>query len=389
MKLDTLIRMLWVVGIVWFSAGIVSAGDWTSASVDALGTPVKYTSLKIDGLGNVHVAYVLDDGNRYPLRYAFWDHSLRHWFAMTVDQNVGSCSLTLDSQRHPHISYTEFAGGHLKYAHWDGAKWETEVLPINAEVINYYNAIALTPDDHPNISFYEYRGPKDSDFKIRMRTVMWDGKYWGLRTVDGLEGSGKFNAMVADLQGHLHLAYANVSAGTGSIRYAVWDGKSWSTEVVEGEKENNGHGVGFSCNIALDKDANPHLTYMDEVEGLVKYAVRRGGRWQIQVIGRVRGVAYPDRNSIAIDDHGVPYVGYFDAGSGSLQVAHQERQKWIVETVDAEYSGFTSSMQIDNGVIWISYADGANGGLKVAWRKFSSGTPGEASAVAVRGESKK
>jgi hypothetical protein len=374
---------------LWLAAKTVSAGDWKIDSVDALGAPAKYTSLKVDNLGNVHVAYVLDDQNRYLLRYALWDHSLKRWFAMTVDHNVGTCSLTLDSNQHPHISYTEFAGGRLKYGHWDGAQWKTEVLPINAENISYYHSIALTPDGRPSISFYEYEGARDSGFRIRLRNVMWGGAIWELRTVDSQPGSGKFNAMAADRQGHLHLVYANVSAGTGSIRYAFWDGKSWKTEIIEGENAGDGHGVGWSCNIALDSDANPHITYMDEVAKLVKYAVRKNGKWKIEVIARVRGVAYPDRNSIAIDGRGVPFVGYFDAANGSLQVAHPEGQKWMIDTVDAENSGFTSSMQIDNDVIWISYGDGANGGLKVARWQSNGAVPVGASAVIGHGESKK
>ena len=360
-------------GLLCLPATPLSAGGWTIDSVDAVGIAVQYTSMKIDAQGNVHVAYVLNDNNHYPLRYAFWDHALKKWFVMTVDQNAGTCSLALDSKQHPHIAFTDFAGGRLRYAHWDGSKWDHETLPINAQNINYYQSIALTPGDRPNIVFYEYEGPRGSDYKIRLRIVQWDGKNWALRTLDSDQGSGKFNSMVVDQQGHLHIAYANVSATTGGMRYAYWDGKDWKIEILEGEKENHGHGVGWSCNIAVDKDSIPHMTYMDEVEKLVKYAVRRNNKWQIQVIGKVTGVAYPDRNSIAIDRNGVPYVGFFDGGSGSLEVEHPEGQKWVIETVDADNAGFTSSMQIDNNnVAWISYADGANGGIKVAHRQLSS-----------------
>jgi hypothetical protein len=387
MKFTIFLRTVLAVGLLCCSGKKLSAETWKLESVDAIGTPARYTSMKIDSFGNVHVAYVLDDGNHYPLRYAMWDHSLKRWFEMTVDQNAGSCSLTLDSTQHPHLSYTEFTGGHLKYGHWDGTNWRSEVVPINAMNISYYNSIALTPDDRPNISFYEYEGARDSGYRIRLRTVLWDGQVWGLRTVDSQSGSGKFNAMAADRQGHLHLVYANVSASTGSIRYAFWDGRSWKTEILEGEKDGDGHAVGWSCSIALDSDGNPHITYMDEAARFVKYAVRKDGRWKIEVIGRVQGVGYPDRNSIAIDSHGVPYIGYFDAGSGSLHVAHPEGQKWLIETVDGDGAGFTSSMQIDNDVIWISYSDGASGGLKVASRQLKTSTAVDTRAAAGHAQS--
>lgn len=375
--------------LVWIAAGTASAGSWQIVSVEPAGVQARYTSLKVDSFGNVHIAYAVDDQNRHPLKYAFWDHSANRWFTMPVDENVGTCSLALDSKQRPHISYTDFAGGRLRYAHWDGTVWKTEVVPLNSENINYYQGLALTGDDRPNISFYEYRGPKDSDLKIRLRTVMWNGSYWELRTVDSDEGSGKFNAIAADSQGRLHLAFANVSAGTGGMRYALWDGRSWAVTILEGEKENHGHGVGWSCNVALDKQDTPHMTYMDEVEKLVKYAVLKDGKWNISVIARVLGVGYPDRNAIAVDDDGKPYIGYYDAGQGSLQVAHPEGQKWIIETVDTGGVGFTSSMQIDHGEIWISYADIAEGGLKVARRELGRTETVGASVQGEHGEGRR
>ncbi len=375
-KMETLVRALCLAGLLWLPTKAVQAGDWKIESVDAQGASVKYTSLKVDTFGNVHVAYMIDDQNHYPLRYALWDHSLKRWFTMTVDENVATCSLALDSKQRPHISYTDYAGGRLKYAHWDGAKWRTEVIPVNSQNVNYYQSISLTPDDHPNISFYEYQGPKDTDIRIRLRTVIWNGQNWDLRTVDSDPGSGKFNTIAADPQGHLHLAYANVSAYTGGMRYAFWDGRTWNLEILEGEKENHGHGVGWSCNIALDKQSNPHLTYVDEVDKLIKYAVRKAGKWQIQVIDKVAGIAYPDRNSIAFDDQQRPYMGYYDAGRGILKLARLDGQKWTFETVDGGYSGFTSSMDIKEGDIWISYGSEASG-LKVARsRGFASSDAG-------------
>jgi hypothetical protein len=306
------------------------------------------------------------DENRYPLRYAYWDHVVKRWFSMTVDVDAGTCSLTLDSKQHPHISYSQFSGGHLRYAFWDGDKWQLQSVPLNSESILFYQSIALIGEDRPSISFYEYRGPKESDFKIRLRNVIRTGQNWELRTVDSDEGSGKFNSMAADAKGRLHLAYANVSAGTGGMRYALWDGTSWTAEILEGLKENNGQGVGWNAVVIVDKEGVPHMSYMNQSLGLVKYAFRKADRWEIQVVDKVSHVGYPDRNSIALDDAGRPYIGYYDAGRGLLKVAHADGQQWVVQTVDGNGSGFASSMQIDHGVLWISYGDERNGALKVA-----------------------
>jgi hypothetical protein len=339
------------------------AAQWQIQTIDG-GGPGRFSSLKVDKDGNVHVAYVIQDENFYPLRYAFWDHRIKHWFVMNVAQYASFCSLALDSKQRPHISWADQGGGKLRYSHWDGSTWQTQALPLNSEHIAYFTSIALD-NDRPSISFYEYRGPKDSDLKIRLRIVMWNGKYWELRTIDSQEGSGKFNALATDTQGHLHLAYANVSADQAGMRYAYWDGNSWMQELVEDIHQNN-HYVGQSANIAVDKDGKPHLCYMDSSVFLVKYAVRKGGRWEIQVVDQILRHGYPDRNSIALDDNGVPFVSYYDSGRGVLKVAQQVRGRWVSEIVDKNSSGFTSSLQFDHGTLWVSYSDELNGALKVA-----------------------
>ncbi len=83
---------------------------------------------------------------------------------------------------------------------------------------------------------------------------------------------------------------------------------------------------------------------------------------------RIRQEAYPDRNGIALDDQGNPYVSYYDAGQGILKVAFRKNGKWYSEVVARDYAGFTSSLQIHDGMLWVSYADDEGGTFQVARR---------------------
>ncbi len=166
--------MLYLTGVgVLGAASDTTPLTWQIDAVDTDG-PGKFSSMKVDTAGNVHVAYVIDDDNRFPLKYAIWTASAKRWFTMTIAQSVGACSLTLDSKQHPHISYTDYgsmSGSKLRYAHWDGQMWRFEALRLNSDTIAYYNSIALDLKDNPTLSFYEYRGALDTDFRIRLRTV--------------------------------------------------------------------------------------------------------------------------------------------------------------------------------------------------------------------------
>lgn len=364
-------------------SGLCAAGGWTVEVVDPTGVG-KYSSMKLDTDGNVHIAYVVDDQNHFPLKYAFWDHRIGKWFVMQAAQGAGACSLALDAQQRPYIAYNDpgsGSGAKLRYAHWTGASWLRQAIPLNSDVIAYYVSTAFDAHQNPSISFYEYRGPKDSDLKIRLRNVLWNGEYWEVRTVDPLEGSGKFNSMAADANGNLHLAYANVSSNTAGLRYAFWDGKSWKAEVIEDGSRNNGHSVGYAVNIAVDPTGNPHIAYMDETTPTLKYAVRKKGVWSIEAVDRLEAVGYPDRNGIAFGPDGEPYISYYDAGKGLLNVVHKTNGHWLKEVIDGSGAGFTSSIQIGGGNVWVSYGDEGSGVFKVAHRALE---PASAASLVTR-----
>lgn len=344
------------------------AGDWKIDTVDGGGTAT-FTSLRIDTAGNVHVAYVVDDGNIYPLKYAFWDDSIKRWFTMTLAEGVSTCALALDSKERPHISYVDYGtatGSKLRYARWDGKIWKRDVIPLASEVIAYYTSIAFDANDAPSITFYEYRGPRFSDFKIRLRMVSWNGSNWDLRTIDSSEGSGKFNSIAIDAKGTTHIAYGNVSATTAGLRYAYGQGKSWKLEIVDDLSTNNGGVVGHGTILALDKDGDPHVCYMDVSNSRVKYAAKKNGRWNVEVVDRLSGTASNDRNGITVDEQRRAYLGYHDPGHGLLKVAWREGERWVTDVVDGNGAGFTSSLQFHRGVLWISYGARDAAGLKVA-----------------------
>jgi hypothetical protein len=290
---------------------------------------------------------------------------------MTVATGASFTSLALDSSDRPHISYADAGtgkGAKLRYTFWDGKTWMKQAIPLSAEVIGYYTGIALDKSDKPTISFYEYGGP-GGIFILRLRTVTLDGDYWALRTVDSDSGSGKFNAIAIDSTGAAHVAYANVGAYRTGLRYARWNGKIWDAEVLEGG--NVPLGV-YSVSIVLDKNNVPHIAYTDTTNKVVKYATRRGVKWQLQTVGAIAHEAYPDRNGIAVDAEGNPYISYHDAGSGVLKFAYNDGKQWITETVDGNGAGFTSSIRVHDGSIWITYAHGGDRALKCARRALPS-----------------
>jgi hypothetical protein len=371
-KIKVSASVLALAGVLQLMAREVRAAEWRIDTVDESGA-AKFTSMKIDRDGNIHVAYI-PEAEGHPLRYAFWDHQIKRWFTMTVTQVASFCTLTLDSKQHPHIAFADHGtglGSELRHAWWDGDSWKVDAITVQyGAVVAYYTSIVLDRNDNPVFAFYDYADP-GNNFRLRMRSVFWMGKYWEVRTVDQQGGSGKFNSLAMDSAGRPHLAYANVKYESSSLRYAVWDGQAWKTEYLEGAP-------GTACPTAsvamiLDAKDTPHITYTLPEKRLVKYATKVDGKWNTYVVDAIRQDAYPDRNGIALDSQGTPYVSYFDAGTGELKLAHRKDGKWLGEIIDQNYAGFTSSLVIDRDTIWISYGDELGRSLKVASRRLEQG----------------
>ena len=351
--------------IAWIAAlftSCLNAGDWITAVVDGV-SGGKYSSLRFDKFGNAHVAHF--DGPNGTINYSFWDHSLNKWFSTNVDRGSGFCSLILDSKQRPHISYPE-GSNRIKHAYWDGSTWQKQSIDIHATVINYYTSIVLDNQDNPSISFYEEIGVGDK--RGRLRIVTWNGNAWGLRTVDSDLGAGKFNSAAMDSKGDPAIAYADVEYQNASVRFARWNGRAWDVEILEGAGK-PGTNM-WSVSMLLDKHDVPHVVYTDVRNGLVKYATKKDGKWTMLAVAPV-SPAYPDRNSIALDEDGKPYISYFDNDTGVLKVVTPVGDgKWLSTVVDQSSAGMTSSMQVHDGWIWITYFSGDTNQLKVARSKI-------------------
>jgi hypothetical protein len=359
---------LLIPGLLGLSVRGIAAAEWQVERVDQSGAG-QFTSMKIDKDGNIHLAYIPDvDG--HPLKYAYWDHSLKRWFSMIVTNVASFCTLVLDSKQHPHISFADHGTGlgtKIRHAYWDGTQWNVQpIANPGAGVIGYYTSIGLDAQDNPFLSYYDYTDHAFNSL-LRLRTVFWKGYYWEMRVADSEMGSGKFNSLAVDSSGHPHIAYANVRYESSSLRYATWNGNNWKTEIIEGE---SGPTPILSVNMVLDKEDKPHISYTDVERKLVKYATWRGGKWESQVVDKIQQEALVDRNGIALDNQGNPYVSYYDNRIGVLKVAFRNKGKWYAEVVDGNFAGFTSSLVIDRDTIWVSYSDTSDQAVKVAHRSL-------------------
>lgn len=95
--------------------------------------------------------------------------------------------------------------------------------------------------------------------------------------------------------------------------YAVLDGSDWQFELVDAQGD-----VGKFSSLAFDAEGQPHVTYFSQAspsQGAIVYATRMGERWTAETVGRIEAFSEPNarRNSaIDFDVSGNPHVVFSD-----------------------------------------------------------------------------
>ncbi|MCK5291236.1 MAG: hypothetical protein KAR39_04360 [Thermoplasmata archaeon] len=253
------------------------------------------------------------------LRFAKWDGM--RWNIEIVDEGFhvnGYMSHDLDSKDFPHIAYYDSRWG-LTYAKWNGMNWFFEHL--DREVEHGTASIAIDASDHPHISYYD-----NSDESLRYK--FWDGSKWNVEIVDGPIPGGKYTfSMALDSNGLPHIGYCATEeyGGHGRIHYAKWDGTSWSIEVPD---TNTRACTQLPTSIALDSRDFPHISYFDVTNEDRKYAGWDGRSWILDTVDtRLVG----EGSSIAIDSDDNPHIAYVTPSS--LWYAERDGDTWKTESV--------------------------------------------------------
>lgn len=190
--------------------------------------------------------------------------------------------------------------------------------------------------------------------------LMYAAKNDGVWSFDQIDQFGTYNSLVLDTQQVPHVSYFNQA--DGDLKYAVKNGVGWILETVDAL----GTVTGVHNSLALDAAGIPHIAYLSD--GSLKYAVRNGGIWSTEfvLVGNVQAV------SIAVDSAGDPHICYRETSTSDLSYAYKTGGIWTYETPDPGSFPTLASIAIDaQDIPRIAYGT-SSVGLKYATRE--SGT---------------
>jgi hypothetical protein len=209
-------------------------------------------------------------------------------------------------------------------------------------------------------------------------------------THEVIDVSGKFTSIAVDPDANVHISYAASNGSELKYAYRSASAKRWFTMELDKQLQD------FATAIALDPHGNPRICYTPRE---LRYAQFDGQKWQIQQIAPGAGsVEYNCTINIGTD--GTPHVIWYHtrASDGSnflhLKYAALQNGVWMSKTVDFDgEDGKWNSMALDSaGHPQVIYSVFPRGELKYAawtgkeWKLHAGITPG-ATASAGMGNS--
>jgi hypothetical protein len=333
-----------------------ASGSWVTTTIDSSGQVGATTSIGIDRDGFVHISYY--DGTNKDLKYA--TNASGSWVAATIDGlfNVGAMSsLGIDANKNVHITYYDESFRRLKYANNSSGQWSVLGIDDTDTDKPPYNSIQVEADGKVHISYYaiDFWGLGNLKYASNVSGS------WVISSIDSSNGEGSHNSIAVNDKGEVFISYY----GGRNLSLAINSDGRWINNVIDRGTVLSTNGVvGSNNSITIDEQGGIHISYLDDLNGDLKYATNQSGSWVTTTLDEAGDVGVG--SSIAVDKNGKIHVSYgirvWDNTHTAvtfkgLKYATNTSGWWETYTLDARYNvgEYTSIAIADNGKVHIAY----------------------------------
>ncbi|MCJ2562688.1 MAG: hypothetical protein LN417_01190, partial [Candidatus Thermoplasmatota archaeon] len=269
------------------------------------------------------------------------------WRIEIVDSPIGfaQTSIAVDSTDSPWISY--YPPGDLFLSHREDGNWTSELLDT-ANLGGADQSMAIGPSDEIHVVFH------DSDPSALVH-LHFNGSVWSREDIVDY-GRGE-PLLRLDDYGNPHVVYLDPrDISATRVMYALRKNGQWSVEWIA---ESGPLHMPWGPRVSLDLDSenDPHVSYLDGYENVLKYAYRSNGSWTNQTVDDQGMVGW--HNSIALDSDDHPHISYFDKTNHAVKYAYWDGFSWVKEVVDypGADGGFTSLVIDEDDVPSLVYVN--------------------------------
>ncbi|MBK8170294.1 MAG: hypothetical protein IPK60_08090 [Sandaracinaceae bacterium] len=181
---------------------------------------------------------------------------------------------------------------------------------------------------------------------------------WTNETIDGLGDVGLFSSLAVAADGAVHVSYYDNT--NQNLKYAVRRDGTWHTYVVAAAGE-----AGRYTSIGVGADNTVHISYRDDTAAAIRYAVGTDAAWTLE---NVETVGDPLQSSLRVDSTNHPHIAYSRVVSGDSEVRLAARTtSWssVVVADDSMYHEVAPSLALNGSdvptVLYVSYHDYGDG----------------------------
>jgi hypothetical protein len=162
-------------------------------------------------------------------------------------------------------------------------------------------------------------------------------------------------ALAIDSTGSAHACYDLGS----TLYYANNIGGTWSSTDVSALIPST---AGDNCDIAIDRDDNIHISFLESQSHNLRYLSNASGSWTVSTLdlhsGGIINTSY--NTSIATDSVGNVHIAYFhDYADNDLEYASNASGAWVTSKIDSDGDvGYDCDLAVDSaGAVHIAYED--------------------------------
>jgi hypothetical protein len=282
------------------------------------------TNIAVDRNGSPHICFTPRE-----MKYASWDG--KTWHVQVIDPGSGTaeynCSVAFSADNIPHLIWYQTRGAgnqgflHVKHAHLRDGIWMARTIDFDREC-GKWNSLVLDPDGHPHVA-YSVFPPGELKYSV------FDGRDWHITLVDSPGKATTHNAtgmgvsLATNNKGAYFMSfYESPSLGgdtrdLGSLKIARLLDEKWKIETIDQVSKEQGWAE-YVTALEFDKRGFAHISYEDG--GALKHAYWDGDRWRVQLlVGAAGETTLYSAMKISLDDR--IYISYRDPVNGSLRVA--------------------------------------------------------------------
>ena len=229
-----------------------TASGWSITTLESRNANNDITSLAYAPDGGASIAYRIV-GSRPAQKFARQNPITEAWTLQVVDPGAHAryTDLAYDMAGNPAMCYSVDIDEDnwldtLKYARWNGASWDIQVVETGAVGYGVLCSLAFHPfTGFPVISH---------QVNAVIRVALWNGASWGIEVF----GSGGGTSLAYDSAGTLFMSYSS-----GGVRLAKRTATGWEVDFVDVG------GINWYTRLQFDASGKPSISYGRDPMGIL------------------------------------------------------------------------------------------------------------------------